>query len=47
VASTGPLGGALFAGGSVTVCADDADDRSSRDAMTIPTAIDAITMRIV
>jgi hypothetical protein len=41
VASTGPLSGALFIGGAVTVCADEAGERSRRDAMTIPTASEA------
>ncbi len=45
-ASTGPLSGALLAGGTPaeTVCADEVGDSSSRDAMTIPTATDATAM---
>jgi hypothetical protein len=35
-----PTIGLLFIGGAVDVCADDDDDKSSRDVMTIPIAID-------
>ena len=41
VASTGPASGALFIGGATTVCADEAGDKSRRDAMTMPTASEA------
>ena len=41
VASTAPVSGALFMGGGTMVCAEDAGDRSSRDAMTMPTAREA------
>ena len=41
VASTAPVSGALFIGGATIVCADDAGDRSRRDAMTMPTASEA------
>ena len=41
VASTGPLSGALLAAGADNVCAADCGDRSSRDASTMPTMIDA------
>ena len=44
-ASTGPLNGALFMGGGAMVCADEAGVRSSREAMTIPTASDATMIR--
>ena len=40
-ASTGPESGALFIGGAASVCADESGDKSSRDAMTMPTASDA------
>ncbi len=41
-ASTGPLSGALFAGSVASVdCADEAGDRSNREAMTMPTASEA------
>jgi len=43
-ADSGPVSGALFIGGTAIVWADDTGDRSSRDAMTIPTATDASTM---
>jgi hypothetical protein len=45
-ASTGPVSGALFAGGTpaVTLCADEVGASSSFDAMTIPTAADATAM---
>ena len=43
-ASSGPVSGALFIGGTAIVCADDAGVRSSREAMTMPTASDAMTM---
>jgi hypothetical protein len=45
VASIGPVIGALFIDGTFTVCADEAGARSSREAMTIPTAIPATAMR--
>jgi hypothetical protein len=41
-ASTGPLSGALLAGGTPRLpCADEVGASSSFDAMTIPTAADA------
>ena len=40
-ASTAPVSGALFMGGGTSVCADEAGDRSRRDAMTMPTASEA------
>ena len=40
-ASSAPVIGALFIGGTARVCADEAGVRSSRDAMTMPTASDA------
>ena len=45
-ASTGPLSGALLAGGWAgdTVCADEVGESSSREATTIPTATDATAM---
>ena len=39
-----PVRGALFIGGTAIVCADDVGDRSSRDAMTMPTAMEASTI---
>ena len=46
LASTGPLSGALFIGGAaIVVCADEAGVRSSRDAITIPTASEATMIR--
>ncbi len=42
-ASSGPVSGALFIGGTAIVCAEDAGVRSSRDAITIPTNNDATT----
>ena len=39
-ASSAPVTGALFIGGTARVCADDVGVRSSRDAITIPTASD-------
>jgi len=42
-ADSGPVSGALFIGGTAIVCAELAGVRSSRDAMTMPTAIDART----
>jgi hypothetical protein len=39
--STGPLSGALFIGGTVSVCATDDGAKSRREAMTIPTAAEA------
>ena len=35
-----PVSGALFIGGTASVCADEAGVRSSRDAITMPTASD-------
>ena len=43
-AVSGPVSGALFIGGTAIVCADDAGVRSSREAMTMPTATDAMTI---
>jgi hypothetical protein len=43
-AVTGPVSGALFIAGIAIVCADDWGERSSRDAMTMPTASDATAM---
>ena len=40
----GPVSGALFIGGTAIDCAEDVGDRSRRDAMTMPTATDAITI---
>ncbi len=40
-ASTGPEMGAVLAEGTDMVCAEDSVDRSSRDAMTMPTASEA------
>jgi hypothetical protein len=40
LASMVPTIGLLFMGGAVDVCADDDDDKSSRDVTTIPIAID-------
>ncbi len=37
-ASMGPVTGALFMGGTASDCADDSDDRSSLDEITMPTA---------
>jgi len=45
VASTGPASGALFIGGTFIVCADDSEERSSREASTMPTASDATAIR--
>jgi hypothetical protein len=45
VASIGPPSGAEFAGGIATVCADELGERPHCDAITIPTAADAIAMR--
>ena len=44
LASTVPVRGALLALGTATVCAADSGDRSSREAMTMPTASDAIAI---
>ena len=44
VASTGPLSGALLVAGIASVCAEDAGDRSSREAMTMPTTSDAMAI---
>ena len=43
-ALSGPVSGALFIGGTARDWADDVGARSRRDAMTMPTATDAITM---
>jgi len=40
-ASSGPLTGALFIGGMAMVWAEDVGDRSSRDAITMPTNSEA------
>ena len=45
VASTGPLSGELFIAGTEMFCADEAGVRSSREAITIPTASEATAMR--
>ena len=45
VASTGPLSGALFVAGIASVCAYDVGERSSREAMTIPTTSEAMAIR--
>ena len=45
VASIGPPSGAEFAAGTLTVWADDVEDKPHCDAMTIPTAAEAIAMR--
>jgi hypothetical protein len=45
VASTGPLSGALLVDGIASVCADDVGDRSSREAITMPTTSDAMATR--
>ena len=42
-ASSGPVSGALFIGGTAMVCAEEAGVRSNRDAITIPTNSDATT----
>ena len=44
-ASSGPVNGALFIGGTAMVCAEDAGVRSNRDAITMPTNSDATTRR--
>jgi len=41
VAVSGPVMGVLFIGGAASVCATDSGERSSRDAITIPTASEA------
>ena len=41
VASIGPLSGALLMAGTATVCAEEEGVRSSRDEITIPTAMPA------
>jgi hypothetical protein len=43
VAVSGPVIGALFIGGA-TVCAEDSGDKPRRDAITSPTASDAIAI---
>ena len=47
LASTGPLSGALFMGGAAMAvdCADEAGVRSSREAITIPTASEATMIK--
>jgi hypothetical protein len=45
VASMGPVSGALFTEGTFTDCADEEGVRSRREAMTIPTAIEATAIR--
>ena len=45
VASIGPASGELFIAGTETFCADEAGVRSSREAITIPTAREATAMR--
>ena len=45
VASTGPLSGALLVAGIARVCADDVGERSSREAMTMPTTSEAMAIR--
>jgi hypothetical protein len=45
VASIVPTSGALLTDGTLTACADEAGVRSRRDAMTMPTAMDATAMR--
>ena len=45
VASTGPPSGAVFAGGTVTVWADDAAGSPHCDEITMPTAAEAIAIR--
>ena len=46
-ASTGPLSGALFIGGAATAAdwADEDGVRSSREAITIPTASEATMIK--
>ena len=44
VASIGPPSGVLFIAGIATIWADEAGVRSSREAITMPTASDATTM---
>jgi hypothetical protein len=39
-----PVIGALFIGGAWIVCADDSGDIPSREAMTMPTASEAIAI---
>ncbi|PYR72088.1 MAG: hypothetical protein DMF86_24570 [Acidobacteria bacterium] len=46
VASSAPVMGVLLVGGTDTVCAEEAGARSSREAITIPTATDAIDSRM-
>jgi hypothetical protein len=46
VASIGPLNGALLDAGTLTVCAPDAGVRSSRDAITMPTASEATAIKM-
>jgi hypothetical protein len=43
-ADSGPVSGALFMGGAATVCAADSGDMPRREAMTSPTASDAIAI---
>ena len=44
-ASIGPFSAAVFAAGTLTVCADEACGRPHCDAITIPTAIEAMAIR--
>jgi len=44
-ASSGPVMGELFIGGTVMVCADERGARSSRDAITMPTNSEATIRR--
>jgi len=44
-AFSGPVTGALFIDGTGIVCADEVGARSSREAMTMPTASDATMVR--
>jgi hypothetical protein len=45
VASMAPVSGALFAGGTLTDCADEDCGRPHCDAMTMPTAAEAMAIR--
>jgi hypothetical protein len=47
VASIGPVNGAGFAAGTLTVCAEDACGSPHCDEMTIPTAAEATAMRMM
>ena len=46
-ASIVPVSGALFIGGSANDCAAEVGDRSSRDAITMPTAIDTTAIKTI